>query len=217
MFPSKVSRRRTARGFTLLEILIAIAVFSVLSMSAYQVLQGVISADETSSRHTKRLKELQRSMLLIERDMQQIAARTVRQDGESDKSLLRTGKFVAESDADGLGFVRLGWTNPINQLPRSNLVRVAYRLKDENLERLYFLYPDVVTGVEPQVQVLITDVEDLKFRYWNKGWGDSWKNKKQLPKGIAIELKLKDFGEIRRLFLIPQGGLAKNEEQQPAS
>ncbi|MCE2573545.1 type II secretion system minor pseudopilin GspJ [Motilimonas eburnea] len=197
------------QGFTLLEILIAIAVFSVLSLAAYQVLQGVISSDQISSEHTQRLKQLQRAMLIIERDMTQMVARTTRTGAEPSKDLLRAGKFVAESESDGIEFVRLGWSNPQGQFPRSNLVRVAYRVKENNLERLYFLYPDIVSGQEPEVQVLIHDVNSLTLRYWDKSWQTSWSQKDKLPAGIAMEFDFEAYGVVTRLFLTPQGEAVK--------
>ncbi|MCE2594762.1 type II secretion system minor pseudopilin GspJ [Motilimonas cestriensis] len=209
--------RLTQRGFTLLEILIAIAVFSVLSLAAYQVLQGVMRSDKISSEHTEKLKQMQRAMLIIERDMTQMVARTTRNGAEPNGALLRAGKYIAESESDGIDFVRLGWSNPQGQLPRSNLVRVAYRIKENNLERLYFLYPDAVSGQEPEVQVLIKGVNNLTLRYWDKSWQASWTNKDKLPAGIAMEFDFEDYGVISRLFLTPEGEAVKAKvPQNPA-
>ncbi len=203
------ANRSKQQGFTLLEILIAIAVFSVLSLAAYQVLQGVISSDQISSEHTQRLKQLQRAMLIIERDITQMVARTTRTGAEPSKNFLRAGKFIAESESDGIEFVRLGWSNPQGQFPRSNLVRVAYRIKENNLERLYFLYPDIVSGQEPEVQVLINDVNSLTLRYWDKSWQTSWSQNDKLPAGIAMEFDFEAYGVVTRLFLTPQGEAVK--------
>ncbi len=204
-----VKMKSMQRGFTLLEILIAIAVFSVLSMAAYQVLQGVMTSDKISSEHSEKLKQMQRAMMIIERDMTQMVARTTRNGAEPNGSLLRAGKYVAESESDGIDFVRLGWSNPQGQLPRSNLVRVAYRIKENNLERLYFLYPDTVSGQEPEVQVLIKDVNSLTLRYWDKSWQASWTKKDKLPAGIAMEFDFEAYGVISRLFLTPEGEAVK--------
>ena len=57
-----------SKGFTLLEVLVAIAIFAVLSLAAYQVLQGVLRSSEISKEHSESLTELQRAMLIIEQD-----------------------------------------------------------------------------------------------------------------------------------------------------
>ena len=195
------------KGFTLLEVLVAIAIFAVLSLAAYQVLQGVLRSGEISKEHSDSLTKLQRAMLIIEQDFTQIVARTSRDEGvEQDKlRVITAGASLFESEDQGIEFTRLGWANPLGLLPRSDLLRVRYRLKEGQLQRLYFLYPDLVAGQEPQVQVLLNDIEKLSFRFWNSGWQEKWTSVKKLPKGIEINFTSKRYSEIRRAFLIPEG------------
>ena len=70
------------KGFTLLEVLIAIAIFSMISMSSFSIFNTVIKSDESSKIRTDRINELQRGFLLIERDLLQIAKRSIRLNGE---------------------------------------------------------------------------------------------------------------------------------------
>ncbi|WP_028863414.1 type II secretion system minor pseudopilin GspJ [Psychromonas aquimarina] len=196
-----------SKGFTLLEILVAISIFSLLSLAAYQILQGVLKSGEISKVHSERLTELQRAMLIIEQDFTQIVARTSREDGLETENLraLRVNKELFESDDQGIEFNRLGWTNPLGLLPRSEIVRVRYLIKEGQLQRLYFLYPDIVAGQEPETQVLLEDVTELTFRFWNNGWQNTWDSPKQLPEGIEINITSEHFSELRRVFLISAG------------
>ena len=194
-----------AQGFTLIEILIAIAIFASLSLAAYQILQGVLRSDEISKAHDQNLKNLQRGMLLIERDFLQMVARKSRFHGvEEDKlKVLYVGKGVLDSESQGIEFNRLGWTNPFNLLPRSTLLRVGYRLQNEQLQRVYFLYPDVAAEENEYEQVILDGVEDLTFRFWNNGWVNSWSDDAALPSGIEITITSKRYGEIKRIFMLP--------------
>jgi len=194
------------RGFTLLEVLVAIAVFAVLSLAAYQVLQGVLRSGEISKEHHNSLTSLQRAMLIIEQDFTQIVARISRDEGgEPDKlRVLTAGDRLFESEEQGIEFTRLGWANPLSLLPRSDLLRVRYRLQEGQLQRLYFLYPDLVAGQEPQIQVLLDNIEKLSFRFWNKGWQSSWRSSVKLPPGIEINFTSTQYGEIRRVFLLAE-------------
>lgn len=200
----RVDRRRQ-RGFTLIEMMIAIAIFAILSLGAYQVLQGVLRSDEISTERGDSLKQLQRAMVIVERDFQQMNARNNRSDDELTAMPLQVGKFMLDSDDDGIAFVRSGWRNPLSQLPRSSLQRVMYRVKDEHLERLSYIYLDPITGEEPKKQLILEDVESLTFEFYYKDkWHETWSNKVALPDGVKMKLKLKQFGEIERLFLLPK-------------
>jgi len=204
---SKFSSRDSMKGFTLLEVLVAIAIFALLSLAAYQVLQGVLRSSEISKTHSERLTELQRAMLIIDQDFTQIVARRSRQEGIDNEELftLMVGDDLFDSEAQGIEFNRLGWANPLNLLPRSDILRVRYRLQDGQLQRLYFLYPDTVSGQQAEQQVLLNDIETLSFRFWSNGWRETWQSKTDLPDGIEITFSSKYFAEIRRVFVISPG------------
>ena len=115
--------RRRHYGFTLLEVLIAVSIFSIIGLSAHHVLQLVISSGAGAAANSEALSRLQRAMFLISNDLEQVIDRPVR-DGRREW----TDALVADHDAYLLEFTRQGWRNPL-QLPRSNLQRVAYALQ----------------------------------------------------------------------------------------
>ncbi|MGL5977252.1 MAG: type II secretion system minor pseudopilin GspJ [Aeromonas sobria] len=194
-------------GFTLLEMLVAIAIFASLSMGAYQVLQGVLTSDEVAKRKEARLNELQLAFTLLERDITQMVPRSGRIEGENNKVLLAASRFGQQSDDWGMAFMRSGWLNPDGMLPRSQLQRVGWRLKDQKLERLSYLYPDPVIGTEPRIQPVLEGVTALRLYFYDKGsWKEEWTQRSVLPYGLAVELDLEDYGTIRRQFLIGAGG-----------
>ncbi len=192
-------------GFTLIELLIAIAIFAVLSFAAYQILQGVLRSGEISKEHDHNLVEIQRGMLLIERDFVQMVARSSRTGNTDDENLqvLYAGKNTLDSDYQGIEFNRLGWANPLNLLPRSNILRVGYRVQEGQLQRLYYLHPDTVSGEEPEQQVILHDIENLTFRFWDEDWVSSWSSSSEIPTGIEITITSKHYGELRRVFILP--------------
>lgn len=191
------------KGFTLLEVLIAIAIFSVISLSSFTIFDSVIKGDESSQLRSERHNELQRAFLIIERDLTQIARRSIRINGEAPLGqFLQSAADVVDGE-QAIGFVRHGWTNPGLLLPRSDMQAVAYQLNDETLQRLHLNFVDAVGGEEPKVRPLITKVKSIAFDYFDgKKWQESWTGD-DLPLAIAIEIETTDYGLIRRQFLVP--------------
>src|SRR3989344_679501 len=54
------------RGFTLLELLIAVAIFALLALATYRMLSSVMQADKATREHEQQLRELVRAMAAFE-------------------------------------------------------------------------------------------------------------------------------------------------------
>ncbi|MEM7150450.1 MAG: type II secretion system minor pseudopilin GspJ, partial [Pseudomonadota bacterium] len=128
--------------------------------------------------------------------------------GDFQEGYLLAGRYILESQLDGIAFVRDGWMNPINLLPRSELQAVGYRVIDDKLERVYRIYVDQLDNMEPRSQVILAAVEELKFEFLDGSgkWQEDWQIK-ALPKAVAVTIKQMDAEPIRRVFLVP--GLGK--------
>lgn len=194
---------KLSQGFTLLEVLIAIAIFSVISMASFSIFETVLNSDTVTKERTERINELQRGFLIIERDVLQIARRSVRLYGEAPQSgFLHTDIESYSGSEQAIAFVRHGWTNPGLLLPRSDMQSVAYQLNENTVERIHFNFVDAVLGEEPKVRPLISKVESLSFEFYD---GKKWQKTRQentLPQAIAIEIDTTDYGIIRRQFIV---------------
>lgn len=196
-------------GFTLIEVLVALTIFTIIGLASTSLLTSVIDSSDLSVERFDKLQQLQRAMLTIERDVQQAMLRPVRIEGEQNEVVMRGGE-LDDSEASGLAFVRGGWHNPRNMLPRSTLQPVAYRLVDEKLERVFSHYPDNPIGFEPKVRVLLDNVSDFNVEFIAPDQGENTPSDELdwspnytgsvLPRAIAITIVSDDFGEIRREF-----------------
>jgi general secretion pathway protein J len=199
----------THKGFTLIEILVAMAIFSLIGLASTGVLTSVIESDKLSTERFEQLAKLQRAMLTIERDVLQAVARAIRVNGEANNTVIWGADGAFDSETQGLGLVRLGWQNPQFMLPRSQLQAVSYRLQDQQLERLYGNYLDNAIGYQPKVKILLTDIDDFQVSFLkdikNLNAPSDWQQNYTgvtLPIAIAITINSAIFGEIRREFLL---------------
>ena len=204
------SSQQTQRGFTLLEILIAMAIFTLIGLAGTSVLTSVLDSDELSTQRFERLEVLQRAMLTLERDILQAVPRAVRINGEKSSTVISGGEDLLDSEADGIVLVRGGWHNPQFMLPRSTLQAVGYRLQEGQLQRLYGNYLDNVVGFEPKVKVLLEEVDDFQIEFLvqslgttedESGWQEDYSSN-VLPVAVAVTISTKTFGLIRREFML---------------
>ncbi|XPF92652.1 type II secretion system minor pseudopilin GspJ [Colwellia sp. RE-S-Sl-9] len=191
------------KGFTLLEVLIAISIFAIISLASFSLFDTVITSEEKSTVRLNNMNDIQRAFLLIERDFLQISRRSVRMDGDEPlKDFIHTDSNAFESTSQAIGFVRGGWSNPGLLLPRGDMQSVAYQVNEETLERVHFNFVDATLGEEPKIRKLLTGVNDISFEFYD---GKQWKKTYEgsdLPLAIAVELDTKEFGLIKRKFLV---------------
>ena len=74
--------------------------------------------------------------------------------------------YLLDSDAKGVMFVRAGWHNPQQQFPRGEISKVGYRIKDKQLQRVWWRYADTPAGQEGIVMPLLDGVEDFEMRFF---------------------------------------------------
>jgi general secretion pathway protein J len=220
------------RGFTLLEVIIAISIFALVSAMAYSGLANVLRSSEQVEAERATWRAFTLLYLRLEDDLSEARPRTIRDsNGVTLPALLGQATDTRALGAPALEFTRAGIflppaedtaTPPVAALgppraPRSDLQRVAYRLNDGKLWRLTWLDLDRGPQSQPQETDLLNGVKDevqeFKVRFYadKDGWVDSWpplaangtiQNPKVLPRGVEVSLVLKGRGEFKRLFLI---------------
>jgi len=207
-------------GFTLVEVLIAMAITAFVSLLSYQTLSTALAGIESARTESERLHEINRAFTVLSRDVRQMTNRPVRDEFGQMASAVSGGELAR----DPLRLTRSGWHNSTGA-PRSTLQRVAYRLEEDKLLRLSYPVLDRTTAIDPTEIVLIYGVEvfELRFlpsvnalevdrnqvidrRFWQENWvADVGFTDKIIDPPAAIEVRviLSDWGELERLYVMP--------------
>ncbi len=197
------------RGFTLLELLVALAVFTVIGAAAYTGLFAVLDARDATRAQSDRLAAVQYAVDTFVDDLAQATDRPVRSLQPRERAPL----YAPGPDIEPLlAVTRGGWPNPA-RLPRSTLARVEWLIDDRQLVRQTRARPDAPVQVEPVRRRLLERVEDvaLRFRDADGEWSPRWPPLNApdaaatLPRAVEVTLELADWGEVRRLVALPRG------------
>ncbi len=200
---------KTARGFTLVELLVAVLAFGLLAAAAYTGLNGLASGAGRLGDRADELAALQRAVAALDQDLRQLVSRAaVRPDGRRVPALSGGG--------DRWQGHRAGRWSPVED--GSTLQTVAWRCgPDGRLERRG------VPGAGVPVDVRLNGIADdrgpataqrhsigcrsLQLRYrdavgqWHPRWPID-ERPASLPSAIEYRLDSSAFGEIRRLIVL---------------
>lgn len=193
------------RAFTLLEVLVAVAILGVVSTMAFTGLRAVLTARDQTNLIAGNLTALQKTMGILERDFEQAVNRPVRdQYGDIEKAMI-------SEDGKSVKLTRGGYPNPAN-VRRSTLLRVGYHEKEGVLYRSTWSVLDGAHENQLREAPLLTDIKSLTFRFlqpdetWVKEWPPQRPQEMDpdlLPIGVEMELELEWAGKITRLFRLP--------------
>lgn len=194
------------KGFTLIEVMISILILAILASATYELMNSVVDSDIQVQEKTERFASVQRAFMLMEKDFTQMAPRGTRFEGTNSRNVIEYGDRKYESEGIGFSFTRGGALNPGAELPRGQVVRVWYRLKNGNLERATYSFPDTIIGYEPRFEKFIAGVKDLNIFFYRQGmWSKTWTQRSAIPQGVKLEFELEDYGKMILIYYIPQG------------
>lgn len=208
----KCSPLSAHRGFTLIEVLIAIVIMAIIATLTGQALHTATTSSEATNDAVKRLNSVDRTWTLLEADLRNAIPRAIVPSmGEP------IAPLIANRSSDyWLRVFRGGVVNPLHA-PRSELVRIGYRLTDNVLWRDTWVNIASLDERDALKQKLMVDVKDIVIRVlsnsatslaagpWVQDWPASGVQANTLPRALEVTIQTEDYGEMKRLFPILAG------------
>lgn len=199
------TRTHKSVGFTLIEVVVALAVFGIVGITAFSGLNAILKWQTDLEIRSDQIKSIQLTLKYLERDVNRAIARPIRdQYGDSQPAFSSDGESI-------MSLTYSGWRNPAGLL-RSNLQRVAYEVNEKQFKRHSWNRLDGAISEDAREVVLLDEVEELVIEFLNQNntWVDRWPPINSnptsigLPRAVSISFDAPPIGKITRIITVPE-------------
>jgi general secretion pathway protein J len=194
-------------GFTLVEVMLAIAIFALTSAIAYRGLTAVLTAREHLVQENHKWRALAMLFARIEGDLTSVVNRPVRDSfGNTRPAFEASADPLVGPDDAAVSFTRMGFAG-YTGVP-ANIQRLGYRLNGQAIEKLTWNAPDQPPRGAAVHSVLLSGVTAFDLRYLdrNRQWQTRWPQSgggSTFPVLVEMTLTLASGERFTRLFALP--------------
>jgi len=203
MRPSLASARPhcAARGFTLVELLVALAILALLSLMGYRAVASLTDSEVRLTAETARWRSLEALFARLEADLRQAQPRPVRRGNEV------VPAWLGAVDPDGNAILEFSRAGPEFSLePGSAGQRLGYRLRSGTVEVLYWPYLDAAPSTAPTAYALADGIARLTLAYLDSGgtWRERWPvlGDAPLPRAVRVTVVLAPGERVERWLVL---------------
>lgn len=204
------------QGFTLLEVLISLAIFAILALITAQALKVAFRTKEVLFKQNAELTQLEMSFALLSSDITQTTARPV-----LGNDLRLFPAFIGQPGY--IEFSRSDKAIVTNTTKEPPFVRIAYLCKNNKLIRRRFNQLDSIDREQFLDQTILEGLSVCRFSYlnstldvlplWRPGAIKQNQQTEPLPKAVRVAIEHPYWGNMVNLFIIPEALYVNNEKQ----
>jgi general secretion pathway protein J len=194
------------RGFTLVEMLVALTIFALMSVLAYRGLNAVLETRAHLTEDNRRWRDIALTLAQLEQDLGMVVDRPVRDSGGLVQPALVGDPHAIGATAAQLSLSRMGmgWQTGVP----ADVQRHGYRLNNGTLEQLVWPVLDQAPHSMPEVHQLLERVKRFELRYLdgNGSWQPRWPLPgvaATLPAAVEVVVELEQGGSVTRVFALP--------------
>jgi general secretion pathway protein J len=185
------------RGFTLVEVLIALSILALISVLGYRAVAALTASETQLTAESTRWRTLDALLARLDGDLHAAQPRPVRNGSGTEPGFVGSVDAAGESE---LRFSRAGSEFAFD--PGSAGQRLGYRLHDRAVEVLYWPHLDQPASVAPTAYALAPEIAHLQLRYLDDAglWSDRWPVGAAtiVPRAVRVELTLASGATIER-------------------
>ena len=190
-------RGDAARGFTLIELMIALAILALVSVLGYRALASLTDSEVQLTGEARRWRDLDAFFARIEADMREALPRVVQTGGGVEPA------WIGDIDSDGSAELRFSRAGPEFTSERGSVgQRIGYQLRNGGVEVLYWPRFDQPATVLPQAFSLTGEIRQWRVAYLDgRGlWRDTWPaaGESPLPRAVRVVITLAGGESIER-------------------
>ena len=203
-------RQKSAEGFTLVELLVALFIFALVASISMSFLYQTLDSKTVLENRTAALQEFKVARALLKLDLLHLVQRPTRGTyGEAATPSFSAG--LRRKAEPFLTLVRGGAGNPGGFQAKSQLQHVTYILKGSDLVRQVRSRLDPASATPVDDHVILKGVRRLDIKFLVEG---RWQNRlvttqgqgTEIPQAISLEMELSNFGKVTQAFLIAESG-----------
>ncbi|OVZ90015.1 type II secretion system protein GspJ [Yersinia kristensenii] len=190
--------KKFIQGFTLLEVLLALMIFTLISLIVYQTIAVTSKVSINVNKKLKQINRLQRVIGMLERDILHTIIYSTPQVNNMIINGIKIDGFLLESDDFGvLLLCDIGISTDI--IYYEQLQVLGYRLINNSLEKLSYN----LDGKQLQVSKILDGVTAFRIQVYHKNrWQKEWNESAYLPEGVELVIELENIGTVKRVIML---------------